>query len=42
MTQKEIFDEIKACKARIKELQREVMAENDFSVTQTKLDEMMN
>ena len=41
MTLSEVFNEMETCEARIKELQREVMAETDKNIAMAKLDEMV-
>ena len=41
MTLSEVFNEMKICETKVKELQREALAETDKNIAMTKLDEMV-
>lgn len=41
MTRKDIEKEMKTCNLRIRQLQREMLTEDDFAVAKTKIDEMV-
>ena len=41
MTMSEVFNEMKECEAKVRQLQKEVMAENDKYIAMAKIDEML-
>lgn len=41
MTEKEIFEEIRICRKKVRQLQREIMSETDKTIAISKIDEMV-